>query len=192
MSHPLLRWTALAAVAVLATVVTACSELTIPPPTSAEAPLFEVEVVNFAWGAVWQGFYVARDGRVYSFDLSTARESDLAGDVLSLELITRKYGHGRELVKTLPSGEAVEKYGLVSRAALGPFTDQRGVCADAGALRYSAWIYDAGDGKYHRLLLHQSGDIAQANQSDAARALYHWLEDVTGRTNLGGCDPFEA
>jgi predicted heme/steroid binding protein len=192
MPHPLLRWTALAAAAVLAAAVPSCSELTIPPPTSAEAPLFEVEMVNFAWGPFWKGAYIARDGRVYGFDLSTTHESDLAGDVLTPELVTRKYDHGRELVKTLPSSEAVDKYGLVSPAALGPFSDQRGVCADAGVLRYSAWIYDAGDGKYHRLLLHQSGDVAQANLSDAARELYHWLEDVTGMTNPGGCDPFEG
>jgi hypothetical protein len=177
--------------AVVALAAAACTEsLVISDPPAEDSPLFEVEYQNYAWGPQWNGFYVDRQGRVYRYDLGLSRNPAYADSVMTPQQLAAKYDHLRMLVKTLPDGEATAKYELVAQAAAGSYTDEQGVCADAGGLRYSAWIYDAGDGKYHRLLLHLRGDIAQANRSAAATALFHWLEGVTG-TAGDGCDPFD-
>ena len=177
--------------AALALAAAACTEsLVIADPPAEDSPLFEVEFRNFAWGPVWNGFYVDRQGRVYRYDLGASRNAAYADSVMTPQQLAAKYDHARTLVKTLPDGEASAKYELVARAAAGGYTEPHGVCADAGGEQFSAWMYDAGDGKYHRLLLHLRGDVAQANKSDAARALYQWLENVTG-TAADGCDPFD-
>jgi hypothetical protein len=129
---------------------------------------------------------------VYSFDLAASNERELADSVLTPEQVDRKYGHARTLVKTLSAGEARAEYDHVGAAAAGSYTDYRPSCADAGGTRFSAWIYEPSDGRYHRLLLHLRGDYAQANRSDAARDLYHWLENVTGTADPEKfCDPFD-
>ncbi|HEX8243838.1 MAG TPA: hypothetical protein VF541_10090 [Longimicrobium sp.] len=190
MPHPRSRWTLLAA-AVTALVAASCSEATIPVPPEAESPLFEVEYINYAWAPTWEGFYVDREGRVFSYDLGGSRDQELADSVLTPAQLARKYEHGRTLVKTLPAGEAERMYERVGAAQFGPFTEQKFACADAGGRQYSAWIYRESDGRYHRLLLHLRGDLAQANRSPAARELYHWLEDATGTADPGaGCDPY--
>jgi hypothetical protein len=79
----------------------------------------------------------------------------------------------------------------VGEALAGGITEPKSVCADAGGTRYSALIYDASTGTYRRLLLHQRGDVAQTNTSAAARALYHWLADVTStEVDPDFCDPY--
>lgn len=182
-------WFRMLVPALLAFAAAACTgSLVIADPPAEDSPLFEVEYRNYAWGPQWSGFYVDRQGRVYSYDLFGASTTSAYGDsVMTPPQLAAKYDHARKLVRTLPGGEASAKYELVAQAAAAGYTDAHGVCADAGGQRYSAWIYDAGDGKYHRLLLHLRGDIAQANRSPAATALYRWLEDVTG-TAADGCD----
>jgi hypothetical protein len=188
MPHPRSRWTALAA-AVMVVVASSCSEGQIAAQPAPEGPLFEVEYANYAWTPTWNGFYIDREGRVYSYDLSGLRDSELADSVLTPEQLGRKYDHARALVRTLPHGEATRMYERVGAALRGPFTRQRFACADAGGVRYSAWIYRESDGRYHRLLLHLRGDMAQANRASAARELYHWLAGVTG-TAGASCDPY--
>jgi hypothetical protein len=191
MDHRIARWTVLASVAVLATAAWVWTGQATPPSQPEASPLFEVEFVNFAWGRVWRGTWIDHDGHVYSFDLGRARESGYGDSVMTAARLTRKYDHERTLVKTLPPGEAAGRYALVARAARGPFSAEREACADAGTARFSAWIYHAADGTYHRLLLHQRGDVAQANLSPAARELYHWLAGVTGSPTRGAsCEPF--
>lgn len=184
------RWISLAAASMVIS-ASACSEGPIAAQATPEGPLFEVEYANYAWTPTWNGFYVDGRGRVYSYDLSSVRDPELADSVLTPEQAARKYDHARALVKTLPDGEAARMYQRVAAARRGPFTERRSVCADAGGLRYSAWIYQASDGRYHRLLLHQRGDWAQANRASAARDLYHWLAEVTGTGAPGAdCDPY--
>ncbi|MBV9107824.1 MAG: hypothetical protein JO306_00280 [Gemmatimonadetes bacterium] len=184
-------WFRMLVPAALALAAAACTEsLVISDPPAEDSPLFEVEYQNYAWGPQWNGFYVDRQGRVYRYNLGASRNSAYADSVMTPQQLAAKYDNMRMLVKTLSAGEASSKYELVPQAAAGSYTDQQGVCADAGGERYSAWIYEESDGKYHRLLLHLRGDIAQANRSAAAKALFHWLEGVTG-TAAEGCDPSE-
>ncbi|HEX8903260.1 MAG TPA: hypothetical protein VF771_00300 [Longimicrobiaceae bacterium] len=186
------RWTARIAAALVLLPALACTEVTIADPPAADSPLFEIEYRNFAWGAVWRGNYVDREGRLYSYDLGDSRDAELADSVLTPEQIARKYDHARALVKTLSADEVASRYERVAGAVNGPFTPERGMCADAGGQRFSAWIYRPEDGRYHRLLLHLRGDIAQSNRSPAAIDLVRWLESAIGDSGDHACDPFES
>jgi len=183
-SRRIITWAA----AVLGLAAGACSEsLSFVAPEDPAAPLFEVETRNFAWGPYWAGFYVDGEGRVYRWDRSDSRAASLADSVLTSAELAQKYSAKRELVKTLSTGEARQRYELVSAAAAGGLDDPRGGCADAGITKISAWVYDARDGRYHRILLHQRGDEVTTRRNDAARALWQWLDEVTGTAT--GCDP---
>jgi hypothetical protein len=168
----------------------ACAEpLTLPEPGTV---LFEVELINSAWGQSWHGFVVEADGRVYSYDLG---DSELwpppVGDDFTADWLETKYSHGRRLVGAVSAAEAAARYARVSDALRGGITEALGVCADAGTVRYSALLYEPALGRYRRILLHQRGDVAQTNTSSAARELYLWLAEVTS-TEAGdaGCDPY--
>jgi hypothetical protein len=183
------RLLSLALPLVLSLSAAACAEpLTPPAPGSV---LFEVEYVNFAWGPSWNGFIVDAEGRVYSYDLGGTNLRPAEGDVFTAAELEAKYAHQRRLVTTVAAAEAASRYARVADALAGPLTPPKGGCADAGTIRYSALLYDASAGTYRRLLLHQRGDVAQANTSPAARELYRWLEQLTS-TSVGAefCNPF--
>ena len=175
---------------VLSLSAASCTDPLTPPPDPG-AVLFEVEYANFAWGRSWNGFVVEGDGKVYAYDLSAASGWPSDEDVVSAAELGAKYAHGRRLVTAVSAAEAASRYARVADALAGPVTAPQGVCADAGTLRYSALLYDKSTGTYRRLLLHQRGDVARANTSDAARELYRWLADVTS-TDTGAefCDPY--
>lgn len=179
------------ATAVIVLTAASCSDVfggDFPEPGSV---LFEVEYQNSAWGWDWHGFWIDAEGRVFSFDVPENRWDRADGEVFSERMLRDKYDHGRELVKTLPPGEAEAKYALVGAVVQGALSERRGVCADAGTMRFSAMVYDPMSATYRRVLLHMRGDQAQTNTSPAARELLRWLEEVTGTANPGGhCDPF--
>src|SRR3982751_2224623 len=175
---------------VLSLSAASCAEALTPPPAPGSV-LFEVESVNFAWGRNWNGFVVDAEGRVYAYDLGDTNLLPAESDVFTAAELEAKYAHKRRLVTTVAAAEAAARYARVADALPGPLTPPKGVCADAGTVRYSALLYDASAGTYRRLLLHQRGDVAQANTSPAARELYHWLAQVTS-TSAGAesCNPF--
>jgi len=178
------------AASVLALVAAACgTNLNFLPPDDPAAPLFEVEARNSAWFPHWAGFYVDGEGRVYRWDRSDSQDASLADSVLTPRQLEQKYSAKRQLVKTLAAGEALQRYQLVSAAAGGSLAELKAQCADAGILKISAWVHDARDGRYHRILLHQRGDHATTRRGDAARTLWQWLDQVTGTTSTG-CDPY--
>ncbi|HET7234074.1 MAG TPA: hypothetical protein VFJ16_28940 [Longimicrobium sp.] len=182
----------LAFAAAVALVAGACGrDLIFLPPEDPAAPLFEVEYQSTAWSTRWNGFYVDGAGRVYEWDHGETRNTALEGDVLTPEQLSAKYSPGHRLVKTLPAGEALQRYERVSEAASASLADMKGVCADAGIARISAWVWNAGDQRFHRILLHQRGDEGTTRRGDAARALWKWIDSVT----LQGapdtmCDPY--
>jgi hypothetical protein len=181
-----------AAAAVVGLVVGACnSDINFLPPNDPQTPLFEVESRNVAWGFHWAGFYVDAEGRVYQWDRSNTGEftPSLADSVLTPEQLATKYSANRTLVKTLQPGESLQQYQLVPQAAVASLAEVQGSCADAGTTRLSAWVHNAEDGKYHRVLLHMRGDMATTRQSAAARTLWKWLDQVVENEGTG-CDPY--
>jgi len=190
MAHLRPRLLSIALPLVLSLTAVSCAETLTPAPDPGSV-LFEVEYVNFAWGRSWNGFVLDAEGRVYAYDLGDTNLWPAEGDVFAASELEAKYAHQRRLVTTVAATEAASRYARVADALSGTLTPPKGVCADAGTVRYSALLFDASAGTYRRLLLHQRGDVAQANTSPAARELYRWLEQVTS-THVGAefCNPF--
>ncbi|HKP75398.1 MAG TPA: hypothetical protein VJT67_07620 [Longimicrobiaceae bacterium] len=166
-----------------------CAEPLAPPPPGRF--LFEVEYVNFAWGFSYHGFVVDEEGHVYSYDLADTRQPPPSGDEFTAAELEAKYAHRRALAGSVAAAEVQARYARVGDALAGSLTPEQGMCADAGTTRYTALLYDAPTGTYHRLLLHQNGDVARTNTSPAARELFRWLAEVTtpGIAHTA-CDPF--
>jgi len=166
-----------------------CTEPLAPPEPG--DVLFEVEYLNFAWVPTWQGFVVEADGEVYAYDLGdTTRQWPPEDDDFSAAELAAKYAHGRRLVRAVSPTEVSSMYSRVDFALAGTVTPPLGVCFDAGIVRYSALLFDGSTGTYHRVLLHQRGDVARTNTAPAAREMYQWLAGVTATgADLGICDP---
>jgi len=160
------------------------------PPEDVAAPLFEVEYENYAWSPTWTGFYVDGEGNVYAWDRHGIQDATLSANELTPTQLAQKYA-GRSIRKALSKDEVLQRYQQAAQAAQTGLTAPRGACADAGVTRFSAWVLDSGDGKYHRVLLHQRGDEAITRHSDANRAVWKWLDAATlGNTGDPICDPY--
>jgi len=150
--------------------------------------LFEVEYVNYAWGFVWKGFHVDRDGGVRTYQLGTTWPH--AGDAsFSPEALTEKYDEQRERISTVALDELRERVASIPDAAAGPLADPVQRCADAGTVTFTAWTFDSGTKRYAPVLLRMNGDVARENHSSAANALYGWLAALVPGFGLGGCEP---
>lgn len=179
------------AAAALAASGAACSQVIGGEPLEPGSVLFEVEYVNFAWAPTWYGFHVDRDGNVFRYRLDDPRPTDAADEVFSEAELRAKYDQNRALLRTLPADEVLARYQRVDEAVAGPYTEPRGTCADAGGVRYSAMIHDPSTDSYRRVLLRQTGDVARANLSAAARELFAWLKQIDPEfARISGCDPF--
>jgi hypothetical protein len=166
-----------------------CTETLAPAPDPGPV-LFEVEYVNAAWGFSWHGFTVDTEGRVHSYDLGDLNQLPQHEDeVFTAGELEAKYAHNRRLETSVSAEEAAAKYARVGEVLAGSTSEPVGLCADAGTTRYSALIYAPATDTYHRVLLHQRGDVARANTSAAARELYLWLAQVTSTADgVGVCD----
>ena len=63
------------------------------------------------------------------------------------------------------------------------------MCADAGALTYRVYRYNAGSRTYEPVLLRVEGDYAQQNTSQAAQQLIDYVRSLNLLEELLGCDP---
>jgi hypothetical protein len=184
-----MKW--LGSLVALALAVGGCTSIVEPvPPQERDRPLFEVEYRNSAWGFAWHGFYVDGNGRVYSWDRSSgAADAVLGGDRLTPNELAQKYNSKQLLLTTLDPAEATRRYQQATLGIIAGLAEEKGGCADAGIMRFSVWIYDSGDNRFHRILLHQRGDVATTRLSPAAREVWKWLDEAVG----GGstiCDPY--
>lgn len=175
----------------LALGVGGCTTIVEPvPPQEAGAPRFEVEYRNAAWGFAWTGFYVDASGRVYSWDRSSAAaDATLGGDLLTPGEVAQKYNSKQLLLTTLDPQDVTRRFQQATLGIMAGLADEKGGCADAGIMRFSVWIYDSGDNRYHRILLHQRGDVATTRLSPAAREVWKWLDQAVGGGGTG-CDPY--
>lgn len=160
-------------------------------PADAGEFLFEVESVNFAWGARQAGAYVDREGVVWSYRVDAPRpaEEREEREAWTAEELRAKYAQNRERIATVPPEEVARMAALVADAADGPLGEPVQRCNDAGVVSFRAWRYDASSDLYRPVLLRAEGDRARANRSDAAETLVGWLRTTTGERGVPPCAP---
>jgi hypothetical protein len=150
--------------------------------------VFEVEHVNFAWGARRMGIHVDADGTVWSYR-DTPRPEDDRGEHIPAAVLAAKYAAERTRVAEPGAAEVARRAASIPAAAEGPLGEPANGCADFGTRTYRAFRYDPATDTYRAVLLHQAGDVARANRSPAAAELTAWLRTLDERFAGGACEP---
>lgn len=161
-------------------------------PDSGDRPpaLFEIEYMNYAYLPTWKGFYIDASGKLYSYDRSAVSDSMPAerSEYTHAELM-EKFGVNRRLVRSISTASLQDMAELIPDAAGGSVTEPEDRCADAGILRFRAFIYKANTGKFEAVPLRMEGDRVQVNESEAAETLYEWLDDLKLVNHIESCQP---
>lgn len=164
-----------------------CSGITTPGRSG--STVFEVEYVNFAWVPTWQGIAIDSTGAVHRYDLKGQPWDPKRPDYPSREELTAKYASNTQPAGSVDPAQFEIMQVRAGRAAAGPISEPTNRCADAGTVTYTAWLYDAEQDAFRRVLLWREGDTAQLNQSVDARALVVWLKGLQVAPQIQGCQP---
>jgi hypothetical protein len=139
--------------------------------------LFDVYEENFSWGYTLRGFYVDRNGDVWSYDHSDERWLPGDGAVrLSEADLKEKFDHGRKVL-TLGAKVVRDKLRLIdvaSRGGIARFSQSR----DRGRYAWVAYQYDPDRRNYRVVVLGADGDWIESNSTSAAQELVAWLNEV--------------
>ena len=149
--------------------------------------LLEIELINYAWTPVHFGYVVEADGDVFRYDRQGALWEEQ--DVYSPDELDAKFSPNRQLVTTRP---ATEVNAVASRIADLParnLSQPKSQCADAGALTYRAYKYNAPLARYIPVLLRVEGDWARQNTSAVAQELISYIRSLALHQEFPGCDP---
>jgi hypothetical protein len=152
--------------------------------------LFHVSYENHAWGYQNSGWYVDRDGEVWSMapapmwpgEVSMLLEDEQPAGTYSAAEIEAEYMGARDsLLLVLAPDEVQEMARLVGDAAAGGFSDVESTAADAGLFLNGALLYDPEGRTYRRIVLSIRGDWTVLNESSAAARLAEWLAGIAVR-----------
>jgi hypothetical protein len=174
----------------IALLLPACDLGTEPEITDRAPVLFEIEYVNYAFVPTWRGFYIDATGTLFSYDRSSERDAfppDKAE--FTHEELMQKYDPNRSRVRALPTADVQTASVLIPAAASGTLGPSQTRCADAGVLSFRAYIFDHTRQVFRTVVIRYEGDRAQANQSDAARQIFQYLDSLKLVQHINGCEP---
>lgn len=140
--------------------------------------LFDVYDENYSWAYTLRGFYIDRDGGVWTYDHSDDKwipTPSRSGRLSGVDLAD-KFEHSKKVV-TLDPRVVSEKARLIpsaSRGAISRFSQSR----DSGRSAHVAYLFDADRGDYRVVVLAAEGDSVESNSSDASGELLRWLKEV--------------
>lgn len=140
--------------------------------------LFDVYDENFSWSYTLRGFYIDRDGGVWTYDHSDDKwipTPNRAGRLTGVDLAD-KFEHAKKVV-TLDPQVVRNKTRLIKSAAHGAisrFSQSR----DQGRYAHVAYLYDSDRQDYRVVVLAATGDVVESNSTAAAGELLQWLKDV--------------
>lgn len=158
-------------------------------PADPTGTFFEVEYVNFAWVPTWRGIFMDSTGAIYRYDLDGSVADGAEDEYVPGAALHAKWQRKRESAGQIGPGTFAELAGRVPAAADGTLTTLEHRCNDAGTVTYSAYRYQAARGAFRRVILRREGDIAQRNESAAARAIAERLEQLALMPRFPDCAP---
>ncbi len=155
--------------------LTSCSENL---PTFKQKVLFEVHYVNYAWGYVNNGYLIDSLGYARSFNLKENKinwHSPDSTGYISLSDMNDNLSHCDSVIFHLNPDSLALYVGKIYKASKGQISKPQMVMADAGSIRYSAFIYNEKLHKYKEVLIKEWGDWMITNDSQEAQDIYDWL-----------------
>ena len=165
------------AVACLGLLLPACSSTTPTESTptgldSSQEILFHASHENYAWGYQNGGWFVDREGNVWSMSPASMWGAEV-GEALSGGSAVFGYPKADledgyrsvrdSLLLHLEADELDEMSLLVRSAAAGPYSARRYSANDAGISLLGALLYDPDAGTYRRIVLSVAGDETVVN-----------------------------
>ena len=178
----------LAKFAVLLCTLAGCNDPSGPDSSHGEI-LLEIEYVNYAWTPQFFGFFVDAQGDIYSYNRGGTPWVPTSDRAITPEQLAEKFSLQRTLVGTRDSSEVVTVATRINQVNNNQLTPATNTCADAGALTYRAYRYNADNRTYIPVLLRVEGDIARVNTSPAAQDLIAYIRALGLLEELLGCDP---
>jgi hypothetical protein len=150
-----------------------------PPEVEIEQPyLFDVYMVNSAWGYVLKGTHVDNQGNVVSYDHSFERwppDSYRPRNSFTLEELKEKYIAPSDTIAHVDKETLLDMFSLIEEASLGEISRGERTGFDMGSFSHVCYRYDQSTGRYAEVLLSETGDFTRTNLSDAAAELVDWL-----------------
>ncbi|OGC96482.1 MAG: hypothetical protein A2W25_14950 [candidate division Zixibacteria bacterium RBG_16_53_22] len=144
--------------------------------------LFQQSFVNYAWGYQNRGWFIDRDGYMKAYHVAgqgeqwhRALETGPDSGYIAQAGLEENYARSDRVIFRIPRNELNEKYGLISRAADGPYSPRARSAYDAGAVMFCAYLLDKDRGMYRQVLLSLSGDFSQFNENPDSQELEKWL-----------------
>jgi hypothetical protein len=153
-----------------------------PPPAKDERQgrvLFDCYGINFAWGFYLEGFYIDRDGKVFTYDHSDEVWHGPPDGKPSEKDLKEKHRNAEFVLQIAPKILA-GKSALIAKAKGGKVT-RESAARDKGQDVIEGFLWDPEAGCYDPVLLRSTGDWNEINTSQAARDLVGWLETVAAQ-----------
>lgn len=155
--------------------LTGCEKKNDSPPTVNQLILFQSEYINFAWVYDHRGILIDSSGRVRSYKLPKIWHFPDTSGYVSLSDMDDNIGQLDTSAFKIKKDTLLKYFDKLKGAALGKITDPVQAMFDAGAHRYSGFIYDSKTKKYKEVLIRQSGDVYIENKSQEAKEIYYWM-----------------
>jgi hypothetical protein len=147
-------------------------------PDTKQLVLFQAEYINHAWGYSHEGYIIDSSGYVRRYKLpknwhfadSTGyiSQSEMNENLLQLDTVS----------SIVRKGLLLKYFSMVSAASEGKLSKPVNRMFDAGATRYSGYLYNSETGKYKQVLIRQEGDWSIENTSPEANEIYTWLKNI--------------
>lgn len=155
-----------------------CTYDSLAPGEDSSGLIFQSEYTNNAWGYNHNGWMLDKSGEVKSFQKSASwvfpdaqgyiSEADMQKNLASLDAVIARV-----------STSDFAKYGIMAlTCAGGPLSKAENKMADAGALIYCFYLYEADQKRYRRVVLDMTGDWSQQNLSPNAKGIVDFLKNI--------------
>ncbi len=140
--------------------------------------LFEIELVNYAWGFAYQGTVIEKDGSMYAYNPGKDQTPVLshADGYYADEELHAKYAHQRAFIRRVSPDTLQWLRSLAAAVTPNVFSDTTDARRDAGEVEYSAYIPRKATVKFEKVVLRVSGDFEFYNTSQNAFILATWMK----------------
>jgi hypothetical protein len=162
----------------IAGVMASCRETATGPETPTPGRFYlEREYVNSAWGYVHRGVFVDTAGVIISYDLSkTGIDWEVSPGELYTEAELWAAIHHNDTVRgVIPTDTLSMLRKLAYDSVSGKMSDTTGSGADMGAVIYSCYTLEGGQGLFRKTELRVGGDCEYHNTSASAIQLANWM-----------------
>jgi len=176
-----LRLLLLSALSAIACSDSKSPEMSPPKVEIEQLYLFDVYLLNSAWGYVLKGTYVDNQGNVVSYDHSFERWTPgmyRPPISLTLEELNEKYIAPTDTIAHVDNKTLIDMFDLIEEASLGELSEGQQTGFDMGQFSHVCYRYDSDTNRYAEVLLSTTGNFTQTNLSDAAIELRDWLDSL--------------